>query len=429
MRIAETLGARWLAGCSILRRQLIGCNNVHGQVVWADQIVWAEAEHVLRPTQHSGVNVLVGGKQLLRRVATGSMPEPAEPPHDHPDLLPPPAGPALSYSDKCLGDQGVRALCTALATRRDVTSLDLRGCHVHSAGAAAVSQLLLSTGGRGLSAVSLEWNALGTSDAGPRAMARALAANCALTHLDLRNNRIGSAAIASLAEGLQHNSTLVTFDLRWNSAGPSGAHALEAALTNNGSLLRLLLQGNRVPEDALRRIERLLARNGASHAAAAGLPGSSGHISAAGISAGLPPLPSGPPPAERQSPSQVHLHLHAQSAEDASGQLRALPSGGVPGATSATAERALGGVGSSANVSAHATPSLPVHVTPMREMVHSRTLENALVVQHAEFSNKLKHAHERAEAAEETLGSERSRAEVAGTRASEAVVSEVTSTR
>jgi hypothetical protein len=100
-----------------------------------------------------------------------------------------------------------------------------------------------------------------TSDAGPRALARALTANCALTHLDLRNNRIGSAGIASLAEGLHQNTTLVTFDLRWNSAGPSGAHALEAALAHNRALLRLMLQGNRVPEDGLKRIQRLLARN------------------------------------------------------------------------------------------------------------------------------------------------------------------------
>ena len=125
-----------------------------------------------------------------------------------------------------------------------------------------MSELLLkSAGGGRLGSLSLEWNALGTSDAGPRALARALTANCALTHLDLRNNRIGSAGIASLAEGLHQNTTLVAFDLRWNSAGPSGAHALEAALAHNRALLRLMLQGNRVPEDGLKRIQRLIARN------------------------------------------------------------------------------------------------------------------------------------------------------------------------
>jgi hypothetical protein len=49
--------------------------------------------------------------------------------------------------------------------------------------------------------------------------------------------------------------------------------------------------------------------------------------------------------------------------------------------------------------------------TPLRAAVRTRTLENALVLQHAEFSNKLKHAFERADAAEEILTSERSRAD------------------
>ena len=109
-------------------------------------------------------------------VLPATMPEEVPPA----SLPTPPAGPALSYSDKCLGDEGVRALCTALAARRDVTSLDLRGCHVHSSGTAAIAELLVSIGGSRLGALSLEWNALGTSDAGPRALARALGANCAL---------------------------------------------------------------------------------------------------------------------------------------------------------------------------------------------------------------------------------------------------------
>eukprot|EP00966_Prymnesium_polylepis_P262962 6074045-Prymnesium_polylepis.1 len=51
---------------------------------------------------------------------------------------------ALSYADACLGDDGVRQLCAALQTRNFVTSLDLRGCNVHSEGAAALAELLLS---------------------------------------------------------------------------------------------------------------------------------------------------------------------------------------------------------------------------------------------------------------------------------------------
>ena len=176
-----------------------------------------------------------------------------------------PSTPALSFSDKCLGDEGIRELCAALQSRRDVTSIDLRGCNAQAGGAAALCQLLMSGGGRIIGALSLEWNSLGVSDAAPRSLARALSANVALTHLDLRNNRIGSSGIVSLAEGLHGNTTLVTLDLRWNAAGAGGAHGLERALQKNVTLLRLPLQGNRVPEDALRRITALLARNGSAH--------------------------------------------------------------------------------------------------------------------------------------------------------------------
>ena len=83
--------------------------------------------------------------------------------------LPPAPCASLSYSDRCLGDEGVTALCVALEHRRDVTNLDLRGCHVHAGGATALAELLVATGGARLGSLSLEWNALGTSDAGPRA--------------------------------------------------------------------------------------------------------------------------------------------------------------------------------------------------------------------------------------------------------------------
>lgn len=254
----------------------------------------------------------------------------------------------LSYSDKCIGDDGARTLCAALSTRTDITSLDLRGCHIHALGAAALAELLLGTGGRTIESISLEWNALGTSDAGPRAMARALCANASLTHLDLRNNRIGAGAIASLAEGLQSNTTLLTLDLRWNSAGDSGAHALEQALAHNGTLLRLPLQGNRVPEATVQRIDKLLARNGAAHD-------------------------------ENQPPEA-----------DAEGEGAPVPPLSV----------------------ASSYPN-----QPLRDAVHTRTLESTLVVQQNEFTNKLKHAVRRAEAAEEALGLEQVRADGAVERA------------
>ena len=49
----------------------------------------------------------------------------------------------LSHSDACLGDGGTRELCARLVLHANLTSLDLRGCQIHAAGAAAISALLL----------------------------------------------------------------------------------------------------------------------------------------------------------------------------------------------------------------------------------------------------------------------------------------------
>jgi len=74
-------------------------------------------------------------------------------------------GPTVSYADRCLGDEGVRALCAGLVTHARLTSLDLRGCHIHGPGVAAVCELVLR-GACKLSSLSLEWNGIGTDDAG-----------------------------------------------------------------------------------------------------------------------------------------------------------------------------------------------------------------------------------------------------------------------
>lgn len=170
---------------------------------------------------------------------------------------------SASYSDKCLGDDGVRSLCSRLATTSSLTSLNLRGCHIHAPGAAAVGELLLH-GRSKLRVLSLEWNGIGTDDAGPRSLAVALqAAHSALTSLDLRNNRIGPRGVKHLAEALVHNVTLVSLDLRWNSAAKEGGEALESALRANRKIMHLPLEGNRVPGGVLQRITTLLGRNGA----------------------------------------------------------------------------------------------------------------------------------------------------------------------
>ena len=60
------------------------------------------------------------------------------------------------------------------------------------------------------------WDVLGVTPAGDTRWG--WPGSRALTHLDLRNNRISSSAVTSLADALAQNSTLITLDLRWTLA-------------------------------------------------------------------------------------------------------------------------------------------------------------------------------------------------------------------
>ena len=82
----------------------------------------------------------------------------------------PPEATHFSQSDACIGDDGTRELCARLAQHANLTSLDLRGCQIHAAGAAAIAALLLHQSAPPIVTLSLEWNNIGTSDAGPKAL-------------------------------------------------------------------------------------------------------------------------------------------------------------------------------------------------------------------------------------------------------------------
>ena len=168
----------------------------------------------------------------------------------------PPEATHLSQSDACIGDEGTRELCARLAQHANLTSLDLRGCQIHAAGAAAIAALLLHQSAPPIVTLSLEWNNIGTSDAGPKALAAALATSRSLSRsvvhprpnpspnpnpnpnrnhnrnadpkpnpspnlpsypssLDLRNNHLGPTAVAALADGIGRSATLRSIDLRW----------------------------------------------------------------------------------------------------------------------------------------------------------------------------------------------------------------------
>ena len=205
--------------------------------------------------------------------------------------VPHPEATHLSHSDACLGDSGTRDLCASLVLHANLTSLDLRGCQIHAAGAAALAALLQHRDAPPLATLSLEWNSIGTTDAGPKALAAALAQSLSLTSLDLRNNHLGPTAVAAIADGISRSAALRSIDLRWNAAGASGGLALEEALCGNHTMLRVQLSGNRVPPECLGRIEAHLARNGGINTAIArfarpGVGGGSGGGGGGGGSGG-----------------------------------------------------------------------------------------------------------------------------------------------
>jgi hypothetical protein len=82
-----------------------------------------------------------------------------------------------------------------------------------------------------------------------------------LTHLDLRNNKIGPECGALFGEMLQNNSSLTHLDLSWNDLGIEGGKALLKGIEANHMLIDCQLSGNRIAEDTLHAIAFILRRN------------------------------------------------------------------------------------------------------------------------------------------------------------------------
>lgn len=93
-----------------------------------------------------------------------------------------------------IDDNAVRALCSALRNKRTLKQLSLGYCGYSSAGAAAISKLLLLH--TGIEDLSVRGNYLGAE--GLTHLAPALAATRSLLRLDLAGTGIGRPVIDSL---------------------------------------------------------------------------------------------------------------------------------------------------------------------------------------------------------------------------------------
>ena len=168
----------------------------------------------------------------------------------------------LSFADAFLGDAGCMRVCERFRDSSVLQHLDLKGNCIGLGGAEALADLVRHS--RSLLVLALEWNAVGSCDAGVRALASALERNSSLTELDLRNNCIGPEGGVALARALRGNSSLRVLDLRWNELGSGGGHALCSAVggdKGNHSLLELRLTGNTVGAGDLAALDKALQRN------------------------------------------------------------------------------------------------------------------------------------------------------------------------
>merc|ERR1719456_49832 len=82
-----------------------------------------------------------------------------------------------------------------------------------------------------------------------------------MTHLDLRNNKLGSECGPLLGQLLEFNSTITHLDLSWNDLGVDGGKALLKGIEGNHALIDCQLSGNRIAEDTLHAIAFILRRN------------------------------------------------------------------------------------------------------------------------------------------------------------------------
>ncbi|CAE7308338.1 LRRC45 [Symbiodinium necroappetens] len=104
-------------------------------------------------------------------------------------------------------------------------------------------------------------NEPGRHPRGIQAFCDVLKENQSITHVDLRNNKIGTDCGPFLGDMLRENCTLTHLDLSWNDLGVEGGKALLDGLQANHSLIDCQLSGNRLAEDTLHAIAFILRRN------------------------------------------------------------------------------------------------------------------------------------------------------------------------
>eukprot|EP00927_Polykrikos_kofoidii_P072691 TRINITY_DN68785_c0_g1_i1.p1 TRINITY_DN68785_c0_g1~~TRINITY_DN68785_c0_g1_i1.p1 ORF type:complete len:445 (-),score=100.68 TRINITY_DN68785_c0_g1_i1:125-1459(-) len=166
---------------------------------------------------------------------------------------------ALSLAYASVGDEGCNAIARYMRENVLLKTIDLRGNNIRADGLVVLAHALRSSSN--VASFCLKWNHVGSHERGIRALCDVMKGNTSITHLDLRNNKIGPECGALVGEMLRENNALTHLDLSWNDLGIEGGKAVLNGIQANHSLIDCQLSGNRLQEDTLHAIAFILRRN------------------------------------------------------------------------------------------------------------------------------------------------------------------------
>jgi len=165
----------------------------------------------------------------------------------------------LSLAYASIGDEGCNAIARFMRENVMLKTMDLRGNNIRADGLVVLAHALRSC--TNIVSVCLKWNHVGSHERGVRALCDVMKINSTLTHLDLRNNKIGAECGPLFGDMLQNNNSITHLDLSWNDLGVEGGKALLKGIEANHMLIDCQLSGNRIAEDTLHAIAFILRRN------------------------------------------------------------------------------------------------------------------------------------------------------------------------
>ncbi|CAE7770047.1 LRRC45, partial [Symbiodinium sp. CCMP2456] len=156
---------------------------------------------------------------------------------------------ALSLAYASVGDDGCTAIARYMRENVMLRTLDLRGNNIRADGLVVLAHGL-RTGGGNMTSVCFKWNQIGSHPRGIQAFCDVLKENQSITHVDLRNNKIGTDCGPFLGDMLRENCTLTHLDLSWNDLGIEGGKALLDGLQAGKAEMKQQQQKsmNRIPE-------------------------------------------------------------------------------------------------------------------------------------------------------------------------------------